>query len=120
MPTIKSISGRYRFFFYSFDCNVSEHVHVQREIRVCKYWRTPVALARNDGFSARELNQIRDEVVRNVEKILEAWHAAMTNIEPRIQSVSVSENSSHFCPVTRRSHDQCAFSVVMAPIRGNS
>jgi hypothetical protein len=35
---------------------------------------SPVALSRNDGFSARELNQIRAEVVRNVEKILAAWH----------------------------------------------
>jgi hypothetical protein len=41
--------------------------------RVCKYWLLPVALARNDGFSARELNQIRAEVARNLERILEAW-----------------------------------------------
>jgi hypothetical protein len=78
MPTVKNISGRYRFFFYSFDCNEPEHVHVQRENRVCKYWLIPVALARNDGFSARELNQIRAEVVRNVEKILEAWYEHCT------------------------------------------
>ena len=31
MPTVKNISGRYRFFFYSFDCDEPEHVHVQRE-----------------------------------------------------------------------------------------
>ena len=74
MPTVKNISGRYRFFFYSFDCNEPEHVHVQRENRVCKYWLIPVSLARNDGFSARKLNQIRAEVARNVEKILEAWY----------------------------------------------
>ena len=74
MPTIKNTSGPYRFYFYSFDCNEPEHVHVQRESRVCKYWLRPVALSRNDGFSARELNQIRAEVVRNVERILEAWH----------------------------------------------
>jgi hypothetical protein len=35
-------------------------------------------LARNDGFSARELNQIRAEVVRNVERILEAWYEHCT------------------------------------------
>lgn len=69
MPTVKNISGRYRFFFYSFDCNEPEHVPIQRENRVCKYWLIPVALARNDGFSARELNQIRAEVVRPVGKI---------------------------------------------------
>ena len=34
MPTIKNIPGPYRFFFYSFDCNEPEHVHVQRENKV--------------------------------------------------------------------------------------
>ena len=34
----------------------------------------PVALASNDGFSARELNLIRKEVTRNLNAILEAWH----------------------------------------------
>ena len=74
MPTIKNIVGPYRFFFYSFDCNEPEHVHVQRENRVCKYWLRPLSLSANDGFSARELNQIRVEVARNIERILHAWH----------------------------------------------
>jgi hypothetical protein len=74
MPTIKNVSGPYRLFFYSFDCNEPEHVHIQRENKFCKYWLRPVALSRNDGFSARELNPIRAEVARNVERILEAWH----------------------------------------------
>ena len=73
MPTVKNIPGPYRFFFYSFDCNEPEHVHVQRESKVCKYWLSPLALARNDGFSARELNQIRVQIALNLDKILEAW-----------------------------------------------
>ena len=60
MPTVKNIPGPYRFFFYSFDCNEPEHVDVQRE--------------NNDGFSARELNQIRSQIALNLETILEAWH----------------------------------------------
>jgi hypothetical protein len=74
MPTIKNIPGPYRFFFYSFDCNEPEHIHVQRERMVCKYWLRPLALASNDGFSARELNSIRIEVARNIQRILEAWY----------------------------------------------
>jgi hypothetical protein len=35
---------------------------------------TPLALGRNDGFSARELNQIRTQIALNLETILEAWH----------------------------------------------
>lgn len=74
MPNVKNIPGPYRLFFYSFDCNEPEHVHVQRENKVCKYWLTPLALGRNDGFSVRELNQIRAQIALNLETILEAWH----------------------------------------------
>jgi hypothetical protein len=28
MPTVRNLPGPYRFFFYSFDCNEPEHVHV--------------------------------------------------------------------------------------------
>jgi hypothetical protein len=74
MPTIKDISGPYRFFFYSFDCNEPMHVHVQRENKVCKFWIEPVELAKNQGFSARELNQIRRVIELNVSGIKGAWH----------------------------------------------
>jgi hypothetical protein len=74
MPTVKKISGPYRFFFYSFDCNEPRHVHVQREKAVCKYWLTPLELAGNDSFSERELSRIRNEIERNMDRILEAWH----------------------------------------------
>ena len=55
MPTIKNILGPYRFFFYSFDCNEPEHVHVQRDSDTCKFWLTPLALAKNNGFSSKEI-----------------------------------------------------------------
>ncbi|MBN1102809.1 MAG: DUF4160 domain-containing protein [Deltaproteobacteria bacterium] len=74
MPTIRSISGPYRFFFYSFDCNERVHVHVQRERMICKFWMQPLALARNQGFTAKELNLLRQIITRNREKILEAWY----------------------------------------------
>lgn len=74
MPTVRSISGPYRFFFYSFDCNEPPHVHVSRERRLCKFWLTPVVLATNDGFSAVELKRIRGIIVKNRDRIMEAWH----------------------------------------------
>lgn len=74
MPSIKNIPGPYRFFFYSFDCNEPMHVHVRRERMVCKFWLGPVALAANNGFSARELNVIRAFIQSNLTKIQEAWH----------------------------------------------
>lgn len=74
MPTIKGIPGAHRFFFYSFDCNEPMHVHVRREGMMCKFWLEPVALSRNYGFSAKELNQIRKTIKTNLVRIMEAWH----------------------------------------------
>ena len=74
MPTVGEIPGPYRFFFYSFDCSEPKHVHVQREKKTCKFWLEPVALARNNGFSAKELNKIRKEVVDHLDRLLEAWN----------------------------------------------
>jgi hypothetical protein len=73
MPAVKGIPGPYRFFFYSFDCLEPEHVHVKRENMLCKFWLEPVVLASNDGFSPRELNQIRGLVVKFRAQLLEAW-----------------------------------------------
>jgi hypothetical protein len=74
MPTVKNIPGPYRFFFYSFDCNEPMHVHVQRERMICKFWIQPVALARNQGFTAKELNTVREVITANRDRIMEAWY----------------------------------------------
>jgi len=73
MPTIM-ISGPYRFFFYSFDCNKPIHVHVQRDSLVVKFWIEPIALSYNHGFPAHELNKIRRIIKSNQNNIIEAWH----------------------------------------------
>ena len=73
MPSVRGIEGPYRCFFYSFDCNEPRHVHVSRERMVCKFWLVPVALARNEGFSPRELNRIRALVLEHVDRLVEAW-----------------------------------------------
>jgi hypothetical protein len=74
MPTVADIPGPYRFFFYSFDCNEPMHVHVQRERMLCKFWIQPVALARNQGFTSKELNTIRQIILKNGDRIVEAWY----------------------------------------------
>jgi hypothetical protein len=74
MPTVKGIPEPYRFFFYSFDCNEPMHIHAQKERMICKFWMKPVALARNHGFSAKELGIIREIVMKNRSRIMEAWY----------------------------------------------
>lgn len=61
-------------FFYSFDCNERIHVHVQRERMTCKFWIQTVALAKNHGFAAKELNTIRGIIADNRKRIMEAWY----------------------------------------------
>ena len=74
MPTVHDIPGPYRFYFYSFDCNEAQHVHVRRERMSCKFWLEPLELAKNQGFTARELNQICAIIERELSKIQEAWN----------------------------------------------
>lgn len=74
MPTIKQISNGLRFFFFSFDCNEPMHVHVSQENMTCKFWIEPIALVKNHGFSAKELNKIRKIIQSNIGIIKEAWY----------------------------------------------
>ena len=41
---------------------------------ICKFWLDPVALAHNNGFSAKELTRIRKIIVENLERLREAWN----------------------------------------------
>ena len=74
MPRVSGISGPYWFFFYSFDCAEPPHVHVRRERKEAKFWIAPVDMAWNDGFSPKELNDIRRIIIENESLIIEAWH----------------------------------------------
>lgn len=57
MPTVLR-RGPYRFYFFSHEPNEPPHVHVDRDQLSAKIWLQPVALARNIGFAAHELNRI--------------------------------------------------------------
>jgi hypothetical protein len=74
LPSVRGIPGPYRLFFFSFDCREPEHIHVQRDRMICKFWLDPVVLASNQGYSAVELNTIRRILREHSDRILEAWH----------------------------------------------
>ncbi len=73
MPTVLR-SGPYRFYFYSHEPNEPPHVHVDRDDLSAKFWLTPVGLARNLGFGAREVNTLQSIVQANQQELLEAWN----------------------------------------------
>lgn len=72
MPTVL-IEGPYRFFFWSYDCGERRHIHVQHERKRVKFWFDPVVLADNDGFRARELQDIQRLIVENLTFLRSKW-----------------------------------------------
>lgn len=73
MPTVLRI-GAYRFYFYSHEPNEPTHVHIDRDDQSAKFWLEPVSLAKNIGFSAKELRKLQGLVEENQETLLEAWY----------------------------------------------
>lgn len=73
MPTVLR-SGPYRVYFYSHEPNEPPHVHVDRDNQSAKFWLNPVSLARNLGFSPRELRKIQRILLEKQEELLEVWN----------------------------------------------
>lgn len=57
MPTVLRYRG-YRFYFYSHEPNEPPHIHVDKDNLSAKFWLSPIFLARNIGFSSKELRKI--------------------------------------------------------------
>ena len=73
MPTVLRI-GPYRMYFYSHEPNEPLHVHIDRNDLSAKFWLRPVALARNLGFSAKELRKIERILTEHEQELMEAWY----------------------------------------------
>lgn len=73
MPTILR-TGAYRFYFYSHEPNEPPHIHIDSGDYSAKFWLQPVGLARNFGFTAKELRRIQKLVDQHQVDFLEAWH----------------------------------------------
>ena len=74
MPTVKIPGSPYRFFFYSNEAGEPPHVHAARAGNEAKFWLgQSVTLARNDGFAAHELTQIKKLIIEHENTIQKAW-----------------------------------------------
>lgn len=76
MPKVLFING-YRFFFFSNEGNPTEpcHIHVKKNTCLAKFWITSTAvLADSYGFTAEELNEIKEIANNNIKHIQEAWN----------------------------------------------
>ena len=73
MPTVLK-TGPYRVYFYSHEATEPPHVHVDRDRQTAKFWLEPVALARNLGYSAKELGRIERLVTEHQNEFLDSWN----------------------------------------------
>lgn len=73
MPTVLCL-GPYRFYFYSHEPNEPPHIHVDRDNLSAKFWLEPVQLARNIGFSARDLRKLEQMIIDHHEELQEKWN----------------------------------------------
>ena len=73
MPTALRV-GPYRFYFYSHEPNEPPHVHVDRDNLSAKFWLSPVHLARNIGFTPRDLNTLERMVEEHQNDLMEKWY----------------------------------------------
>jgi hypothetical protein len=74
MPTVLRV-GPYRFFFFAGDLDEPEHIHIERNDNLAKFWLVPVRLARSRGFAPRELRTIERIIRERQSELQEAWHA---------------------------------------------
>jgi hypothetical protein len=73
MPTVFR-HGPYRFFFYPSDGEEPQHVHVERDDRVAKFWLDPVRLQKSGGFDRAEIARIHKIVVSHRRRLTETWN----------------------------------------------
>lgn len=73
MPTVLRV-GPYRFFFYAGDRDEPQHVHVERDDNIAKFWLDPIRLQSSGGFSRTEIARIQRLVTEHQSQLLEGWN----------------------------------------------
>ena len=73
MPTIFRLLN-WRFHFYSDEGSEPPHVHVDTGDGECKFWLTPVVLARATRIKPHDLREIESVVMERETFFLEKWH----------------------------------------------
>ncbi len=73
MPTVLRLLN-WRFHFYSDEGSEPAHIHVASGDGECKFWLSPVRLARAMRIKAHELREIEAIVNEREAFFLEKWH----------------------------------------------
>ena len=74
MPTVLRWNG-YRFYFFSNEGQEPPHVHVDRAGCTANFWLDDVRMARNIGYSNRQIGELSAKIRDERLSFLEAWRA---------------------------------------------
>jgi 5-enolpyruvylshikimate-3-phosphate synthase len=77
MPTVLFSKG-YRFFFYIND-HTPPHIHVEKDRSTAKFFLNNAELAKSKRFNAKELSEIRNIILDNLELFKTKWNERFTN-----------------------------------------
>ena len=78
MPTVLRWNG-YRFYFFSNEGHEPPHIHIDKAQNTVKFWLDPVTVARNIGFSRRDLAVLEQKVLEERENFIGAWNEYFVN-----------------------------------------
>ncbi|RPH77001.1 MAG: DUF4160 domain-containing protein [Nitrospiraceae bacterium] len=73
MPTVFRV-GAYRLFSYASDRDEPQHIHVEREDKIVRFWLDPIRLQRSGGFTRAELSRIHKIIRDHHLQLMEAWN----------------------------------------------
>ncbi|MEY6433452.1 DUF4160 domain-containing protein [Thioalkalicoccus limnaeus] len=73
MPTVLRVRGL-RFHFYSDEGTEPAHIHIRSAEGECKFWLSPISLARNRGMPAHRIREIERIVYENQRFFLEKFY----------------------------------------------
>lgn len=73
MPTILK-KGPYRFFFFAGDKDEPQHIHVERDDKIAKFWLDPIRMHSSGGFNRAEIGKIQEIIAEQHVRFVEAWN----------------------------------------------
>jgi hypothetical protein len=73
MPTVLRLLN-WRFHFFSNEGHEPPHIHVRTGEGECKFWLSPVRLARVDGVRPTEVRRMEVAVIEHEALFVEKWH----------------------------------------------
>jgi len=63
----------FRFFFFSNENNEPAHIHIEKDNKYAKIWLDRLDIAKNYGFTAKEINFILKLAFYNKEEFIRSW-----------------------------------------------